>query len=168
MPFVYFLCQKIKLKSKNRRLKMRLVRYKPNRLAVNFGRDFESMFDSFFGNPWNSRAWVTEFSPRVDIAEDKDKLELRAELPGMDRDAIKVVVEDGVLTLSGEKKNHREEKNANYIVSEVCSGTFSRSFNLPDYIEAEKIKADYSNGVLTLEMPKTEKAKPKEIEVKVS
>ena len=85
-----------------------------------------------------------------------------------DKVTLEVVAEeDGVLTISGVKKTKKEEESANCIWSEITSGSFSRSLTLPDYVDTSKIKADYKNGILVLTMPKTEKAKPKEIEVKI-
>ena len=145
---------------------MTLIRYNPSRLVSRVNRDFESIFDSFLNFPWH-RSVNGDFTPRIDVIEDKDKMELRAELPGMEKDAIKVLFEDGVLTISGEKKVQKEEKDTNCVWSEISCGSFTRSMTLPDYVDHEKIEADYRDGVLTLTMPKTEKAKPKEIEVKI-
>jgi len=146
---------------------MTIVRYNPNRLVSRINRDFESVFDSFFNFPWH-RSVNGDFVPRIDITEDKDRMVLKAELPGMDKDAIKVVYEDGVLTISGEKAKKDEGEDVTHVWSETSTGAFSRSLTLPDYVEAKKIKADYRNGVLVLTLPKMEKAKPKEIEVKVN
>ena len=138
---------------------MTVVRYNPNRLVSRINRDFESIFDSFFNFPWH-RSVNGDFVPRIDITEDKEQMVLKAELPGMEKDAIKAMVEDGVLTISGEKKTKKEEESANCIWSEITSGSFSRSLTLPDYVDTSKIKADYKNGILVLTMPK-------EIEVKI-
>jgi len=146
---------------------MTIVRYNPNRLVKRINRDFESVFDSFFNFPWH-RSVNGDFVPRIDISEDKDQMMLKAELPGMEKDAIKVVFEDGVLTISGEKSAKVESEDTTHVWSETSTGAFSRSLTLPDYVDAEKIKADYKNGILVLTLPKTEKAKPKEIEVKVN
>jgi len=145
---------------------MTLIRYNPNRLVSRVNRDFDSIFDSFLNFPWH-RSVNGDFTPRIDVVEDKEKMELRAELPGMEKDAIKVTFENGVLTISGEKRSKEEKKDANYVWSEISCGSFTRSMTLPDYVDAEKIEADYNNGILTLTMPKVEKAKPKEIEVKI-
>jgi HSP20 family protein len=145
---------------------MTQVCYIPNRVAT-MNRDFDSIFDSFFNSPsvrsLNSRTFV----PKVDISEDKDNLMMVVEVPGMEKDDVKVVVEDGVLTVSGERKNIIENKDSNCIRCELSSGSFARSFTLPDNIDLEKIMADYKNGMLTLILPKTEKSKAKEIKVAV-
>jgi len=136
-------------------------------MVTRTNRDFEQFFNSFFGEP---SQWPVqnEFVPRVEVTEDTDQLKLQAELPGLERDAIKVMVEDGILTITGEKKLQKKEDSPDYLWSEFSSGSFSRSFTLPDYVEAEKIQADYKNGILVLTIPKMEKAKPKEIEVKIN
>ncbi len=146
---------------------MRLIRCNPNRMVSRTNRDFERLFNSFFGTPWQQPTH-SEFIPRVEVIEDKDQLKLQAELPGLEKDAIRVMVEDGVLTISGERKSQDEENGPDYVWSEISNGSFSRSFTLPDYVEAEKIKADYKNGILVLSLPKAEKSKPKEIEVKIN
>ncbi len=146
---------------------MRMIRCNPNRMVRRTNRDFEQIFNSMFGNHWQQPT-QGEFNPRVEVTEDKDQLKLQAELPGLEKDAIKVMVEDGILTIAGEKKAQKKEDGPDYLWSEFSSGSFSRSFTLPDYVEAEKIQADYKNGILVLTIPKMEKAKPKEIEVKIN
>ena len=146
---------------------MRLIRCNPNRMVSQINRDFEQVFNSFFGT-LQHQPTQNEFVPRVEVIEDKEYLKLQAELPGMEKDAIKVMVEDGILTISGEKKSQKKEDGPDYVWSEISNGSFSRSFTLPDYIETEKIQADYKNGILVLNFPKMEKAKPKEIEIKIN
>lgn len=146
---------------------MRFTRCNPNRMVTRANQDFEQIFNSFFGNAWRQPG-QSDFLPRVEITEDKDQLRLKAEMPGMEKDAIKVLIEDGVLTISGERKAERKEDDPDYLWSEISNGSFSRSFTLPDYVEADKIDADYKNGILILSLPKAEKSKPKEIEVKIN
>ncbi len=146
---------------------MRMIRCNPNRMVNRTNHDFEQFFNSFFGVPSNQPV-QNEFMPRVEVTEDKDQLKLQAELPGLEKEAIKVMVEDGILTITGEKKSQKKEDGPDYLWSEFSSGSFSRSFTLPDYVEAEKIQADYKNGILVLTIPKMEKAKPKEIEVNIN
>jgi len=146
---------------------MTLVRYNPDRAFARCGRDFDSVFDSFFNFPSVRSSNDQAFVPRVDIAEDKENMTVVVEIPGMEKDEVKVFVEDGVLTVSGERKTATENKDSNSIRTELVTGSFSRSFTLPDYLDVEKISADYKNGLLTITLPKTEKAKPKEIIVAV-
>ena len=146
---------------------MTLVRYNPKHWLNRAGRDFDSIFDSFFDTPALRAGSSCDFTPRVDIIEDKKSVRLEVELPGMEKDQIKVVVEDGVLTISGERKFESEEKDKNYLRTERFYGSFSRSFTLPDNVDSEKISADYKNGVLNVALAKHEKALPKEIKVDV-
>ncbi len=146
---------------------MTFVRCNPNRMMTEFGRDFDTVIDSFFGLPSirSSNRWA--FVPRVDIMDEKDYMSVVAELPGMNKEDVKVLVEDGVLTISGERKTETEKNEANYLRSELSYGSFSRSFTLPDHLDTDKIAADYINGILTVTIPKLEKAKPKEVKVEV-
>ena len=127
--------------------------------------------DEFFNDgalDWPSRPDARSWSPRVDVVEEGNAYKLHAELPGMEKDEIKVSVEDGVLTLSGERKHEaKDEKKGQYRYYERSYGSFSRSFNLPDHVDTANIKANHKNGVLELTLPKTEESKPKQIEVKV-
>lgn len=127
---------------------------------------FDSIFNRFFGQD-------TDFSdgsflPAVDVFEDKEDIRLTFEMPGLDKNDIKVWVEDNVLTVSGERKMNREVKDDSFVRSEIREGTFSRSFRLPKYADTGKISADYKNGLLEVTIARAEDAKPKEIEVKVS
>ncbi len=115
--------------------------------------------------------WTGEsvgWSPNVDIYEDEEGVSLRFELAGVEPKDVDIRFENGVLTLRGERKLEREEKRENYHRVEQSYGTFTRSFSLPGTIDAEKIKAESKNGVLTVHLPKKPEAKPKSIQVKVS
>ncbi|MBD3391775.1 MAG: Hsp20 family protein [Chitinivibrionales bacterium] len=106
--------------------------------------------------------------PRVDITEDKNAYHLKADLPGMSKDDIKVNVENGVLSITGEKKEEKKEhEKGRFYHYERSYGSFSRSFNLPEDTDPARIEASYNNGVLDLTLAKSEKAKPKAIDVKV-
>ncbi|UCC43136.1 MAG: Hsp20/alpha crystallin family protein [Candidatus Zixiibacteriota bacterium] len=135
----------------------------------NIARTFDSFFNDFF-RPISSRRFSngSGFSPRVDIVDGKDDVRLTFELPGMKKDDIKVSLNDDVLTVSGERVFKQEKDEDSYVSREIHSGSFSRSFTLPDYVNRDKIKADYKNGLLELTLAKLEEVKPKEIEVKVS
>lgn len=100
-------------------------------------------------------------APRVDVAEDENAYEIAAEIPGVEEKDISVTVDDGKLTLRGEKKTEREEKKKDYHMKERSYGAFERSFRLPDGVEADKISAAFENGVLSVTLPKSAKAKSK-------
>ena len=126
--------------------------------------------DDFFDKFTNSLPFMrsgfpgvesSEFNlnPKVDIMEDDKSYKLSAELPGLDLENISLDLSDGILTLSGEKKSEKEEdKEGNYHLMERSYGYFKRSFSLPPSIEEDKIKADFKKGILTVSMPKSEKA----------
>ena len=106
--------------------------------------------------------------PRVDIAENKDAYHVTADLPGMGKEDILIGVENGVLSIKGEKKEQKKEhEKGRFYHYERSYGSFIRSFNLPNDVNADDIEATYKNGVLELTLRKSEKAKPKTIEVKV-
>jgi HSP20 family protein len=105
--------------------------------------------------------------PRVDAKENDERLLVVAELPGLKREEIQVTVHDGALTISGERKNETEEKGEGYLRREISRGSFKRTFVLPETVDVEKIDAKYEDGVLKIEFPKVEEAKPKQIDVKI-
>ncbi len=109
-----------------------------------------------------------DWSPRVDIAETPQAFTLKAEIPSVEKDDVKITIEGGMVTLSGERRQEKEEKDKTFHRIERFYGSFSRSFSLPDNIDAAAAKATFKDGVLTLDIPKTEAAKPKGIEVKVA
>ncbi len=134
-----------------------------NRIA----REFDSLFNTFFNFPSHRTEISCDFMPRVNIKETKDDVTLTFELPGMEKKDIKVMVKDNVMTVSGERNLKSEDKDDGYVRTEISSGSFSRSFTLPDTVDSEKVSADYKNGMLEVKMTKKEEAKPKEIEVKI-
>lgn len=107
----------------------------------------------------------SDWMPPVDILEDDSKLVFTAEMPGLDRDNVEITLEDQVLTLKGERKFERDEEKDNYHRIERAYGTFSRSFRLPTNVETGAAKAKFDAGVLTVELPKSEEAKPKKLEI---
>ncbi len=110
---------------------------------------------------------VAEWAPLVDIVEDEKEYLIKAELPEVKREDVKVSVEEGVLTVSGERKFEKEEKGKKYHRIERAYGRYARSFTLPDDADPSKVTAEFKDGVLRVRLPKSEKAKPKSIEIKV-
>jgi len=106
------------------------------------------------------------FAPSVDISENDKEVRIQAEMPGMDENDIDLSLSDGVLTLQGEKKESREEKDKGRTYTECRYGKFRRDIPLPASVDPDKVDAKYEKGVLTVTMPKTEQAKPKQIPVK--
>ncbi|HDQ26146.1 MAG TPA: Hsp20/alpha crystallin family protein [bacterium] len=126
---------------------------------------FADFFDEFFSAD-HALAKGT-LAPAVDIVEEKDKYVVTADVPGLKQEDIKVEIDDSVLSISGERKSERDEKDESgkYRYIERSYGAFERRLILPKDTDAEKVKAKYENGVLRLEIPKTESKKPKEIKV---
>jgi HSP20 family protein len=108
-------------------------------------------------------AWL----PAVDVFEEKEVVRIAAELPGVKADDVKISLENGVLTIRGEKKQTAEEKTERVHRYERCYGVFERSFTVPTTIDADHIKAAYEDGVLTVTLPKVERVKPRQISVEV-
>jgi len=111
---------------------------------------------------------VAEWAPAVDITEDEKEYIVTAELPEIKKEDVKLTVENGILTLSGERKFEKEEKGKRYHRIERSYGSFLRSFDLPDDADAGKVDAKFSDGTLKVHIAKTEQSKPKQIEIKVS
>ena len=111
---------------------------------------------------------LTAWAPAVDISENEHELLVKADLPGIDPKELDIRVENNVLTIRGERKFEKKVDQDNYLRVERTYGSFSRSFALANTVNADGIKADYQNGVLTLVVPKREEAKPKQIKVHVA
>ncbi len=142
---------------------MNLIRYNPNSW-------FDSAFDRLFPDVWptlvrDSEQVTHAFLPRVDIREREDGIVLSAEIPGVDKDAVKVEVKDRMLTLSGEKRHELEENQQGLYRSERSYGAFKRTFALPETVDADKISARFENGVLWLTLPKKPEAKARQISI---
>ncbi len=147
---------------------MAIVRWNPVRDLMGMQEDMDMLFENFFGDGRKMRELgFTRWTPRVDIVEEDNRYEVTVDLPGIKKEDVKVEIHDNVLTLRGEKKLEEERKEKNYRLSERFYGEFTRTFTLPENVDRNSIDAEYKDGVLRLTIPKTEKAKPKQIEVKV-
>jgi len=131
-------------------------------LRDHFGRLFDIAF------PARTAESLSDWTPSLDAHEDKDKYTVAVEIPGLKKEDIAVSVHDGVLTVSGERKSETDVKEGTVHRRERFYGKFSRSVSLPSAVRADKVGAAYKDGVLTVEIPKAEEAKPKTVEVKVS
>ena len=143
-----------------------MIRRQPNTMWDELST-VRNAFDRAFGR-LDAEATVA-WHPAVDIRETKDELTLDVELPGIPSDAVEVSVENGVLTISGEKKQEIEQgsEGSEFHLIERRYGAFERRFSLPRSVDAERVNAAFANGVLKVTLPKAEKAKPRKIEVKV-
>jgi len=123
--------------------------------------------NSFPGNRGDNSA-ITTWAPAVDIYETENELVLKADLPYINEKDLDIRVENNMLTVRGERKFEQKVKEDNYLRIERTYGAFSRSFGLPNTVNTEAIKAEYKNGVLTVELPKRAESKPKQVKVNVT
>lgn len=144
---------------------MQLTRWYPSRNLSDFSRRMNSIFNTLAED--EEETSVYSFDPAIDIRENDDGFDLTAELPGIDKDDVNISLNDNVLTISGEKKNSVDKENARCYRSERVFGKFERNFRLPDETDQEKIEANFKNGMLHLNIPKREKAKPKERKIEI-
>lgn len=121
-------------------------------------------FSAFTRDPETSAAWT----PALDLYEDKDNLYVSLELPGFRKEEFQIALQDGVLSISGERQEEKAASNAEVYRSERIFGRFQRTVTLPKPVQANKVIANYKNGVLAITLPKTEEVRPKQIEVQVN
>jgi HSP20 family protein len=134
-------------------------------LVVNpqpFSRDVDRLFDAFFGGQRESRRWV----PAMDLVEAEDHFVLKADLPGLAEGDVSIEVQDGTLTISGERTAEHESSERGWYRIERAFGSFSRSLTLPDGVNADGIAAEFDRGVLEVRIPKPEERKPRRVEIK--
>ena len=145
---------------------MNLTRWDPYRelgtLADRFNRAFGQLTTT---RNRDEEMSLGSWLPPVDIAEDKDKITLTAELPGFKDDQIDIQLEDGVLTVRGERKFEDEKEGRNFHRVERSYGQFVRSFTLPNNVNRDGVRAHFSDGLLKVELPKREEAKPRQIKI---
>ena len=146
---------------------MNIIRYDPFRELASLQSRLNRAFDTTLSGPArNEEELLTgAWAPPVDILETKEKTILKAELPGFDEDQIHLHFEDGILSLEGERKFEKENAEENYHRVERSYGRFVRSFTIPSNVDNEKITAAFHNGILTVELPKREETKPKQIRI---
>ena len=153
---------------------MAIVRFRPFGSALDPFRDLSDMqsemnrvFDSFFGRPSQVGGVERIWAPAVDMYETKDELVITAELPGLNEKDIHLSITGDVLTLKGERHWSQEVEQENCYRGERWFGKFERALPLPIPVQADKVKASYRDGVLTVTLPKAEEIKPKEIKIDV-
>lgn len=146
---------------------MTLVRWNPWRDVSSIQSRFNHVFDDAFFRPLRAetKAATSHWQPAVDIFDQEDRLVIKAELPGVEKEDITVDLKERVLTLKGSRSFENEVKDENVYRRERAYGTFQRAFSLPANLDAEMINADYKDGVLTIEIPKPVKEQPKQITV---
>jgi HSP20 family protein len=146
---------------------MTIVRWEPLRELGTLQNEMNRLFNTAFdtpaagGNGGAMRRWV----PAMDLAETEDHFVLRADLPGLSEDDVKIELEDTTLTVSGERKSEHEDKGEGFYRVERAFGSFSRSLTLPPGIDPESVTASFDRGVLEVSIPKPEQRKPRRIEI---
>ena len=131
--------------------------------------EIDQLFDFAFGQLLGSESGNLEaWAPAVDLYDDKDVVTVKAEVPGMKKEDFQINLQDGFLTISGERKNEQQAESGASYRTERFVGRFQRSISLPGEVDPEKIKATYTDGILTVTLPKSEKAKPKQIPISVN
>lgn len=155
---------------------MSLIRWSPKRELASrpselfsVQREINRLFDNFFHGDVQAddSLFSSVWAPAVDIAEQDDQYVVKIELPGVNKDDVKITLESNILTIRGEKKQEKEIKEDNYHRMERSYGSFQRSFTLPATVKSDKIDASFKDGILTVSLPKAEEAKPKRIDIKV-
>lgn len=154
---------------------MSLVRWKPVQTLpfpsdlMSVQREINKMFENVFRGgildeeTLGSAGWV----PAADVSENDNEFTLQLELPGVTKDDVRITMQDNAITIRGEKKQEKESRKGNAHRVERSYGSFERTFSLPAVVKSEKIEATFSNGILTVTLPKAEEARPKQVEVKV-
>jgi HSP20 family protein len=144
-----------------------ITRWDPFRNMSTLQDQVNRLFENTFQTGRNESA-LTSWAPAVDIYETENELVLKADLPDINEKDLDVRVENNMLTIRGERKFEQKVKEDNYLRIERTYGAFSRSFGLPNTVDTEAIKAEYKNGVLTVELPKRAESKPKQVKVNVT
>jgi HSP20 family protein len=145
---------------------MAIVRWEPFRELSTLQSEMNRLFNSVFDNPpGNGGSVARRWMPAMDLVETEDDFVLRADLPGLGEDDVKIEFEDGTLTISGERKAEHESKGEGYYRVERAYGSFSRSLTLPQGVDPERVSASFNRGVLEVRVPKPEERKPRRIEI---
>ncbi len=145
-----------------------LTRWEPFREFTTLQDRMNRLFRDSFGPEGDQSLATSSFAPPVDVYEDEHNITLKIEVPGIDEKDIDVRVENNTLTVHGERKFEKEEKEENFRRVERQYGSFTRSFTLPTTVDAEKVSANYDKGILKISLAKKAEAKPKQIKVNVA
>jgi HSP20 family protein len=147
---------------------MALIRWEPVGELHTMQNEMNRLFNTFFDSPTPSNggnAAVRRWIPAMDVVETEDHFVLRADLPGLAENDVKIEAEDNVLTIAGERKSEHEQRSEGYYRVERAFGSFSRSLTLPEGVNADAIQASFDNGVLEVRIPKPEQHKPRKVQI---
>lgn len=146
---------------------MAITKWDPFRDIMVLRDRMNRLFEDLVSSPRLEESDIIQsnWSPAVDIYETENELVLTAELPGVDEKEVEIKVEDNTLSLKGERKFEKETREENYHRIERAYGSFSRSFSLPNYVDQDKISAEYENGLLKIHLPKKPEVKPRKVKI---
>lgn len=147
---------------------MSIARWDPFRNIATLEQQMNRLFRHSFDAGGNDGAALASWAPAVDIYETENELVIKADLPEMDEKDLDVRIENNLLTIRGDRKFEQKVKQDNYLRVERSYGSFHRSFSLPSTVNTEAIKAEYKNGVLTVDLPKRAESKPKQVKIGVT
>jgi len=142
-----------------------LTRRTPNRTLRDLQREVDSIFDQFFGRDSGDDGTSAVWAPRTDLSETDEAFSIQMDVPGLTKDDISINLQNNTLTISGERSSERTEEGEEFVRVERAFGTFHRTFTLPDAVDRENIEAAYDNGVLTINVPKTEESTRRQIDI---
>jgi HSP20 family protein len=142
-----------------------MTRRSPNRTLRSLQREVDSLFDRFFDRAGGEDGTSAVWAPQTDLMETDDAFQLRLDVPGMSKNDIEINLQNGTLTVSGERTSERTDEGEEYVRVERAFGTFHRRFSLPDAVDEKNIKATYESGVLSIHVPKTEETSRRQIEI---
>lgn len=144
-----------------------LIRWDPFKEISSLREEIDRLFDTFFGRQTSMVSGEAFWVPAVDVEETESEYIVKAELPGLKKEDIKISITDDTLTISGERKMQKEEKGKTYHRIEMNYGKFERTIRFPSEVLPDKAKASYKDGILSITIPKSEKAKAKELEIQI-
>ncbi len=146
---------------------MELTPWRPLGELSSVRKEMDRLWDRFLGESSFLRKGEKDWAPKVDVSETNENIQVKAELPGVESKDVSVTLLGDVLTIKGEKKQEKEEKDEHRHVVESYYGSFERSFKLPVNVQSDKVDASFDKGVLKITLPKTEEAKKSEIKIQV-
>jgi HSP20 family protein len=147
---------------------MAIVRWEPARELHSVQSEINRLFNTLFDSPTPAAGVARRWVPAMDLVENEHDFVLRADLPGIDQQDVKIELQDNVLTISGERKAEHEERKQGYYRLERSSGSFSRTLTLPDGVDPSAVTASFDKGVLEVHVPKPEARKPHKVEIKAA
>ena len=142
-----------------------VARYRPLNSIFAVPRDLGRLMDDVFGGGWDAGENLRQWLPPTDVSETPEAVTLRLEVPGLNRDQIRIAVENNMLTVRGEKAQETSSENETFRRTERSFGSFERSFSLPAYVNTDSVQASLQDGVLSITLPRREETKAREIQI---